>query len=170
MATVPANSVALEQGPESFFIQSAANGCVGELADRWDVACPTSPDAQTYISSVRAFPGGVSIALTPAGIELGLSCDGAEWLVSLASDAYAGLPASVREYDNLYWANPYITVEVHAHAIIAATGISELVSHGNPVDIVFADYWTPGSQGLMWTELNNPNHVFSPGTCASIFS
>jgi hypothetical protein len=142
-----------------------ANGCGGDFAGRWDVVCPTSADAALYISSVRAFAGGVSIVLTPEGINLGLSCDGAAYLVLLASAEYGLLPADVREYDNLLWADPYITSEVMGHSAAAATQIPGLVSHGNPIDIVFADYWTPGSQGLFWRTLDNPDHIFHPGTC-----
>ncbi len=146
------------------------NGCAGDYAFQADVVCPVSYDIQTYISSVRAFPGGVSIGLTAEGIDLGLSCDGAAAIVSMASGEYGRLQQGVREYDDLLWANPYITVEVNAHAILSATNIPELVSHGNPIDIVFADYWTPGSQGLMWSQLNDPTHVFSPGTCTGSVS
>jgi hypothetical protein len=142
-----------------------ANGCGGELAGRWDVVCPASPDVAAYIGSVRAWHGGVSIGLTGAGIELGLTCEGAAAIVVMASGEYARLPVDVREYDNLFWADPYITAEVNAHAFFAATSVPQLASRGNPIDIVFSDYWTPGSQGLLWSEFNNPDFFFNPGIC-----
>lgn len=143
-----------------------ANGCGGDFAGRWDVVCPVSPDVATYIGSVRAWNGGVSIGLTGAGIELGLSCEGAAAIVVMASGEYARLPVDVREYDNLFWADPYITAEVNAHAFFAATNVPQLASRGNPIDIVFSDYWTPGSQGMLWSEFNDPSFFFSPGACA----
>jgi len=142
------------------------NGCGGDFAGRWDVVCPVSTDAAVYIGSVRAWQGGVSIGLTGDGVRLGLTCDGAAYLVLLASAEYGRLPADVREYDNLLWADPYITAEVHAHAFFAATNVPQLASRGNPVDIVFSDYSTPGSQGMLWSEFNNPNFFFSPGACS----
>jgi hypothetical protein len=143
---------------------AGANGCVGDLAYHADFICPTSPDVATYIAYVRSFAGGVSIALTPAGINYGLSCEGSASLVMMASGLYAELP--YREYDGLLWADPYITSEMMAHSIFSATNITELVSHGNPVDVVFADFSTPGSQGLMWRSFDDPTKPFAPGVCA----
>jgi hypothetical protein len=53
-----------------------------------------------------------------------------------------------------------------AHSIISATHVPELVAHGNPVDVVFADFWTPGSQGLLWRGFDDPTKPFAPGVCA----
>jgi hypothetical protein len=141
------------------------NGCNNERAGYADTACPVEGDAALYIESVRSVPGGVSIRLTPDGIALGTTCDGAAWIVLMASGLYAGLPAGQRAYTDLLWADPYITSEVMGHAAAAATNIPQLVAHGNPIDIVFADYSTPGSQGLFWRSLDDPSKPFAPGTC-----
>lgn len=142
------------------------NGCGGDLAAQWNVVCPVSSDVATYIAYVKGVPGGVSIVLTRPGIDLGLTCDGAAWLVRMASDEYDRLPGDVRGYDGLLWADPYITSEVMGHSIAAATNIPQLVRHGNPIDIVFADYSTPGSQGLFWRAFDDPSKPFAPGACA----
>jgi hypothetical protein len=146
--------------------QGYDNGCVNERAGAWDTICPTSGDALSYISFVRSFAGGVQIGLTPAGVSLGTTCDGAAYIVLMASDLYSWLPADVRSESNLLWADPYITSEVMGHSVIAATNIPGFVSRGNPVDVVFAQYSEPGSEGLFWRTLEDPNQVFAPGTCA----
>lgn len=142
-----------------------ANGCNGELAGAWGVICPTSADETVYIEYVMSTSWGVSIRLTPDGVWLGTSCDGAASIVWMSSSLYTQLPADQRSQADLLWAEPYITSEVMGHSVAAATNIPELVSHGNPIDIVFADYSTPGSQGLFWRSLDDPNAVFHPGTC-----
>lgn len=142
------------------------NGCNNDLAGYADTICPMEGDATLYIESVRSVPWGVSIRLTPDGIVLGTTCDGAAWIVAMASGMYAGLPADQRAYNNLLWADPYITSEVMGHSVAAATNIPELVAHGNPIDIVFADYSTPGSQGLFWRSIDDPSKPFAPGACA----
>jgi hypothetical protein len=146
------------------------NGCNNERAGYADTACPVEGDAALYIESVRSVPGGVSIRLTPDGIALGTTCDGAAWIVLMASGVYAGMPAEQRAYADLLWADPYITSEVMGHSAAAATNIPQLVAHGNPIDIVFADYSTPGSQGLFWRSLDDPNQVFAPGVCTGNLS
>jgi hypothetical protein len=144
----------------------ATNGCNNELAGAWGAICPTDPANAAYIEYVVSTSYGVSIRLTPEGVMLGTTCDGAALLALLSSGLYAQLPADQRSTEDLLWAEPYLTSEVMAHSVLTATQIPELVSHGNPIDIVFSDYSTPGSQGLFWRSLDDPNYVFAPGTCA----
>jgi hypothetical protein len=144
----------------------AANGCSGDLAGAWGAICPADTANTAYIEYVLSTSYGVSIRLTPEGVTMGTSCDGAALVVLISSGLYAQLPLDQRSAADLLWAEPYITSEVMAHSVLTATNIPELVSHGNPIDIVFADYSTPGSQGLFWSSLDNPDHVFAPGTCA----
>jgi hypothetical protein len=142
-----------------------ANGCVGEHASEWGVICPISPAQGAYIEYVKSTDYGVAIRMTEQGVMHGTTCDGAAELVMISSNLYASLPADQRSQADLLWAEPYITSEVMAHSVLTATRIPELVSHGNPIDIVFADYSTPGSQGLFWHSLNDENAIFNPGTC-----
>jgi hypothetical protein len=125
-----------------------ANGCAGERAGAPHIVCPLSEPASQYIEYVRSTEEGVSIFLTPDGIDLGLTCRGAEQLVELASDLYSQIPSWERTHGDLLWANPNITREVFGHAVAADRGIP----NGNPVDIVFEDY-SAGStslQGAIW--------------------
>lgn len=141
------------------------NGCEGELAWTPGVICPTSADEAVYIEYVSSTAYGVSIRMTDVGVTYGTTCEGAAQLVAISSSLYGQLPVDQRAQPDLLWAEPYITSEVMAHSVLTATRIPELVSHGNPIDIVFADYSTPGSQGLFWNSLDNPKAVFHPGTC-----
>jgi len=141
------------------------NGCVGELAGAWGIACPTDSHQSQYIEYVKSTSYGVSIRMTEEGVQRGITCEGAAELTLISSNLYSHLPADQRVQTDLLWAEPYLTSEVMAHSVLTATQIPELVSHGNPIDIVFADYSTPGSQGLFWSSLDNPDAIFHPGSC-----
>jgi hypothetical protein len=142
------------------------NGCVGEYAGEWGIICPTSTDELQYIEYVKSTSYGVSIRMTEEGVMRGITCEGAAELTRISSFLYSHLPVDQRAESDLLWAEPYLTSEVMAHSVLTATQIPELVSHGNPIDIVFSDYSTPGSQGLFWRSLDSPNAIFNPGTCA----
>jgi len=127
--------------------------------------CPSDPGVAVYIEYVVSTSYGVSMRLTPDGVMLGTTCDGAAFIVLMASGLYGQLSPDQRTQADLLWAEPYITSEVMAHAVLAATQVPNIVDHANPIDIVFADYWTPGSQGLFWHSLDDPDAVFAPGAC-----
>jgi hypothetical protein len=121
-------------------------GC--DDSDAANAICPDDPETRNYIERVTSTSFGVSILMTAEGIDLARTCDGAETMVTMASDLYARIPADHRLRDDLLWANPTIRREVFSHAWAAWLGID----NGNPVDIVFDDYTGESStlQGRFW--------------------
>jgi hypothetical protein len=71
----------------------------------------------------------------------------------MASDLYQRLPDDERISDDLTWTDPYLTREIQAHSWAAASGIPGWTRRGNPVDVVFADYTTPGHAGQEWEDI-----------------
>jgi len=71
----------------------------------------------------------------------------------MTSDLYQRLPATERVSDDLAWAKPYLTREIRAHSWAAASGIPGWATQGNPIDVVFADYTSPGHAGEEWEDV-----------------
>jgi micrococcal nuclease len=132
---------------------SGVSGC-GPDRRMPDTICPfPSNVAAPYVEYLRAAPEGVQIRLTKAGIALGQTCAGAARLASMASDLYQQLPSSERVAEDLAWAESYLTSEIRAHSWAAVSGIPTWEAHGNPIDIVFADYTSPGHAGEEWEDI-----------------
>jgi hypothetical protein len=97
-------------------------------------------------------PEGVQIRLTETGVDLGQTCAGAGQLATMASDLYRRLPAVERVSEDLAWTDPYLTREIRAHSWAAASGIPGWTGRGNPIDVDFADYTSPGHTSQKWED------------------
>lgn len=137
--TVPSNTPVPQQS-------LPANGCPpGSNAPEY--ACPvTSQASSRYIQYVKAVPGGMSVLLTPAGIEMGNRCGGPAKLVDMAHELYQTIPPGQRASADIDWESRQLEDEFHAHAYFAkfpeeTTWIGvNFARSGNPIDVSFADY------------------------------
>ncbi|HWV24250.1 MAG TPA: hypothetical protein VNZ58_08665 [Thermomicrobiales bacterium] len=130
---------------------TADNGCPPERSSA-DFLCPGLSDPSLasieYVYSDR-FTDAIAVKLTDEGMDLALTCTGAEQITRMVIDLYGRIPRSERSRDDIRWARAQMTDEIHAHAQLGQT--PELLPTANPIEIDFPQYegrYLPSLQGL----------------------
>jgi len=122
----------------------------GSLEQGWLCPAADSPEA-AYIVSLYSdvATNGLAITLTEEGVELALTCDGAEEVATIVATLYERFPPEARAEDSIVWAIPQMTGEIRGHALVDRAPVTESIrERANPVNIVFPEYRGEYPDGL----------------------